>query len=73
MEWPQFVNTVVTMNDEIRDVKLRRAPSGKIYAMWHGKPICDAAGELRYFGTEDDALDFLERCDLAAIEGASAT
>jgi hypothetical protein len=60
------------MNDETWNAKIRRAPNGKVYAVWHGRVICDTDGGLRYFDTEDDAREFLERCDLADLMGASA-
>jgi hypothetical protein len=60
------------MNDEAWDVKIRPAPNGKVYAGWQGRVICEAGGGLRYFDSEDDARDFLERCDLADLLGASA-
>lgn len=41
-------------------------PSGR--AAW----TCDAGSGLRYFDSEDDAREFLERCDLADLLGASA-
>lgn len=61
------------MYDETWSVKIRRAPNGKVYAVWQGRVICDAGGGLRYFDSEDDARDFLERCNLADLLGASAT
>ena len=45
-------------------IKIRRAPSGKFYAVWHGCPICLDDGNLRYFDTEEDVRDMLEACDL---------
>lgn len=45
-------------------IKIRRAPSGKFYAVWHGCPICRDDGNLRYFDTERDARDVLQGCDL---------
>jgi hypothetical protein len=45
-------------------IKIRRAPSGKFYAVWHGCPICLDDGNLRYFDTEQDVRDMLQRCDL---------
>ena len=58
--------------DEMVNARLRRASSGKIFVIWQGEPICAAGGSLRYFEDEDDALDFLERCDLVEIIGAAA-
>jgi hypothetical protein len=52
------------MNDEARFVKFRRAPSGKVYAIWHGCPICDEEGGLRYFDTEEEARAALESGNL---------
>jgi len=51
------------MNDMARCVKFRRAPSGKVYVVWRGRPICDEDGGLRYFDSEQDARDTLEHCD----------
>jgi hypothetical protein len=48
------------MNDESWYVKFRRAPSGKVYVVWHGNPICDEDGGLRYFDTEEEARDALK-------------
>lgn len=45
-------------------IKIRRAPSAKFYAVWHGSPICCDDGNLRYFDTERDARDMLQGCDL---------
>jgi hypothetical protein len=56
----------VIMSEENQNVKIRRAPSGKVYIVCDGEPICDTRG-LRYFDDERDAIDFLERFDLAAI------
>ena len=43
---------------------IRPATSGKVYVVWHGHPICDEDGGLRYFNTEEEVRDTLERCDL---------
>jgi hypothetical protein len=55
------------MNEDVRYAKFRRAPSGQVYVVWYDRPLCDADGGLRYFNTEDDARQFLGRCDLAGI------
>ena len=49
------------INHEIANVKLRRAPNGKIYAVHNGAPLCDEDGGLLYFDTEADVWGFLER------------
>jgi hypothetical protein len=45
-------------------IKIRRAPNGKFYAVWHGRPICHNDGNLRYFDSERSAQDLLQGCDL---------
>lgn len=54
------------------DIKIRRAPSGKFFAVWHDRPICDEDGGLRYFETEEEARVALRRCDLLLAEPAIA-
>jgi hypothetical protein len=61
------------MDDEMRNARLRRAPSGKIYVVWHGEPICGDRGNLLYFDDENAAIAFLERYATADMLGASAT
>ena len=46
-------------------IKIRPAPNGKFYAVWRGRPLCDADGRLRYFADKDEVLAFVERCDAA--------
>lgn len=58
------------MSDEVRNVKFRRAPNGKIYAVYQGRPICDSDGQLCYFDTEAEARDFLERYELVVAVSA---
>jgi hypothetical protein len=50
---------------------IRRAPSGKLYAMLNGRAICDEDGGLRYFETEQEVRDALQRCDLVLAEAAT--
>ncbi len=52
---------------------IRPAPSGKVYVVWHGHPICDEDGGLRYFNTEEEVRDTLERCDLVLTAVGDAT
>ena len=46
------------------EIKIRRAPSGKLYAVWHGHPICDEGDGLCYFDTEEAVRGAVTRCDL---------
>lgn len=46
------------------NIKIRRAPNGKLYAVLNGRPICDEDGGLRYSETEQEVRDALRRCDL---------
>ncbi|MBV8118813.1 MAG: hypothetical protein JO081_02605 [Alphaproteobacteria bacterium] len=55
------------MSDTFRNTKIRPAPNGKVYVVWNGKPICEADGGLRYFENEENAHEFLARCDLSEI------
>jgi len=64
-----YLSTVIPMNEFI---KIRPAPNGKFYAVWHGRPICDADGGLRYFTDEDEVFEFIERCDAAELLGEFA-
>lgn len=61
------------MNEDVRNAKIRRAPSGKVYAIWYGRPLCDTDGGLRYFDTEEDAWEFLRQCGLAEVLAMAAT
>lgn len=49
------------MDREVTNVKLRRPPNGKIYAVHNGTPLRDEDGGLRYFNTEADAWGALQR------------
>ena len=55
----------------MNDIKIRQAPSGKFYAVWHGHPICDEDDGLRYFDTEDTARGALTDCDLVVISSSA--
>jgi hypothetical protein len=48
-------------------VRIRFAPSGKVYVTWNGRPICGASGGLLYFDTRDKALEFLDGLDATEI------
>ena len=57
----------------MKDLIIRRAPSGKVYVVWHGHPICDEDGGLRYFDTEEEARDTLASCDLVLSAAGDVT
>ena len=48
------------MSDEdLKNFKIRRAPSDKFYVTRQEQAICTRAGALLYFETERDAHEFL--------------
>ena len=51
------------MNSADHESQTYRAPNGKYYAIWRGRPVCALPGVLVYFETERDAEEFLIRCD----------
>ena len=67
---PIDFSTVIAMNSSI---KIRPAPNGKVYVVWLGQPICDAAGGLLYFDDEAEALEFMEGLDGAELQDAFAS
>jgi hypothetical protein len=46
-------------NDDANPIKLRRAPSGKVFAVYRGEPVASEDGRLCYFATERDAWVFI--------------
>lgn len=53
------------MIDDIKNPSNRvdRAADGTFHALWHGRMIYQN-GRVRRFKTQDDAWEFLARCDL---------
>jgi hypothetical protein len=48
-------------------IKIRPAPSGKVYVVWFDRPICDPAGGLLYFDDQDEAGEFIRDHDAAEL------
>jgi hypothetical protein len=47
------------MNDnDANPINLRRAPSGKVFAVYRGEPVTTSDG-IRYFASERDAWVFI--------------
>jgi hypothetical protein len=46
------------------NIIIRPAPNGKVYAVLDGRPVCDKDCALRYFDTEQEVRDALQRSDL---------
>ena len=56
----------IVMTDENKNSSNRVDPThdGKFHAFWHGRVVYEN-GRVKRFETEDEAWEFLGRCDLA--------
>jgi len=45
--------------------QVHRAANGLFFVLWRGRLMNYANGLMRYFDTEREASDFVERCDAA--------
>ena len=56
---PRIMGMPEIMDEDDRDFSIYRAPNAKFYIMRQGEAVCTRTGQLVYFETERDALEFL--------------